>query len=54
MASPTDSATLLDVIETKLKDTQRIPFISRIMICAKVVDRQNTQDYDIASFFSFL
>jgi hypothetical protein len=43
--------TLLDCIETKLKETKRVPFVSRIVLVAKITDRQHTIDTDIADYF---
>ncbi|KAH7818894.1 uncharacterized protein MONOS_1732 [Monocercomonoides exilis] len=49
--SGAESMTLLDAVESKLKDTKRVPFVSRVVLCGKVVDRQITQDHDIADYF---
>jgi hypothetical protein len=42
-----ETMTLLDAIETKLKDTKRVPFVSRIVISAKIVDGKREQDLSI-------
>lgn len=46
-----ENQNLLDAIETKLRDTKRVPFLSRIAICAKIVDRQVTVDHEIEELF---
>jgi hypothetical protein len=42
-----ETMTLLDAIETKLKDTKRVPFVSRVIISAKIVDGKREQDHSI-------
>ena len=54
MEDNSQAANLLDVIENKLQNTGRKVFTSRIVLCAKVVDRQVTQDQDIASMLSLV
>ncbi|KAK2951735.1 hypothetical protein BLNAU_13347 [Blattamonas nauphoetae] len=51
MTTAHEKMTLLDAIEGKLKDTKRIPFLSRIVLTAKIVDRQTTVDHEIAEYF---
>ena len=44
--------TLFDIINKKLVDTKRQVFVSRITLCAKIVDRQATNDSSLASFLA--